>query len=371
MEEKKLRKTPFYEFHIESKAKMIPFAGYEMPLQYKEIVKEVIHTRRILSIFDVSHMGEIEVEGKDALIFLSYITSNDPSKLHYGKVQYSILLTERGTCVDDLLIYRMGDNKFLCVVNAANRIKDFEYMKEMSKNFKDVIVKDRSEEIFQLAIQGPRSQPFVEEFFDRSFSKLKFYNFIEINFMNEKLIVSRTGYTGEDGFEIYGDKKFALDFLKEILKKGAKFNLMPAGLGARDILRLEMGYPLYGNELTEDVTPIEASLERFVKVEKEKFLGKEIFINQIQGNIDKKLTGLISAEIKGVPRKGQSVLFKSEEAGYVTSGSFSPFLNKNIALSYIKKEFLDFSEFDVSIRDKKIKFLKESPPFVKITSIKR
>ncbi|MEO0270289.1 MAG: glycine cleavage system aminomethyltransferase GcvT [candidate division WOR-3 bacterium] len=370
MEEKKLRRTPFYEFHIESKAKMIPFAGYEMPLQYEGIIKEAIHTRRVLSIFDVSHMGEIEVEGKDALNFLYYITSNDPSKLKYGKVQYSILLTERGTCVDDLLIYRMED-KFLCVVNAANRFKDFEYMKEMSKNFKDVVIKDRSEEIFQLAIQGPRAQPFVEEFFDRSFSDVKFYNFLEINFMNKKLILSRTGYTGEDGFEIYGEKKFALDFLEEIIKKGAKFNLKPAGLGARDILRLEMGYSLYGNELTEDITPVEAGLEKFIKIEKDKFLGKEILLNQMQGNIEKKLIGLVSDEMKGVPRKGAEVFYKSEKAGFITSGAYSPFLDKNIALSYIKKEFLNFSEFDLLIRDKKIRFVKESLPFVKVTSIKR
>ncbi|MEO0299198.1 MAG: glycine cleavage T C-terminal barrel domain-containing protein, partial [candidate division WOR-3 bacterium] len=197
------------------------------------------------------------------------------------------------------------------------------------------------------------------------------YNFLEINFMNKKLILSRTGYTGEDGFEIYGEKKFALDFLEEIIKKGAKFNLKPAGLGARDILRLEMGYSLYGNELTEDITPVEAGLEKFIKIEKDKFLGKEILLNQMQGNIEKKLIGLVSDEMKGVPRKGAEVFYKSEKAGFITSGAYSPFLDKNIALSYIKKEFLNFSEFDLLIRDKKIRFVKESLPFVKVTSIKR
>jgi len=371
MDKEKLRKTPFYDFHKEQNAKIVPFAGYEMPLQYEGILKEVLNTRRSLSIFDVSHMGEIEVRGDKSLEFLSFITSNEPSKLEYGKVQYSILLTEKGTCVDDLLIYRLKD-AFLCVVNAANRFKDFEYMKNMSKNFKGVEIIDRSDEFFQLAIQGPRAQPFMEEFFDRSFSDVKFYNFVEINFSGYKLLISRTGYTGEDGFEIYGNKDFAIDFLNLIIKKGSKFNMKPAGLGARDILRLEMGYPLYGNELTEEITPIEAGLSRFVKINKDKFLGKEILEEQLKKGTEKKLTGLVSKEMKGVPRKGNEVLLKEEKVGFVTSGAYSPFLEENIALAYIKTSLLENNEeFDIFIRKDKIKFKKEKLPFVKDTSLKR
>ncbi len=371
MDKEKLRKTPFYDFHKDHNAKIVPFAGYEMPLQYEGILKEALHTRRSLSIFDVSHMGEIEVRGDNALEFLSFITSNDPSKLEYGKVQYSILLTEKGTCVDDLLIYKLKDS-FLCVVNAANRFKDFEYMKKMSENFKGVEVIDKSDETFQLAIQGPRSQPFMEEFFDRSFSDVKFYNFIEFKFMDNDLIISRTGYTGEDGFEIYGNIDFAMNFMNLIIKKGSKFNMKPAGLGARDILRLEMGYPLYGNELTEEITPIEAGLTRFVKINKERFLGKEILENQIRNGTEKKLTGLVSEDMKGVPRKGSDVFLKEDKVGFVTSGAYSPFIEKNIALAYINTSFLkNNEEFDILIRKNKVKFKKETLPFVKDTSLKR
>ncbi len=369
MEKGKLMKTPFYETHKELNAKMVEFAGFEMPLQYEGVLKEVLHTRRSLSIFDVSHMGEIEIRGDKAEEFLSFITSNDPAKLTYGKVQYTVLLTDKGTCVDDLLVYKMKDS-FLCVVNAVNRFKDFEYMKKIGEDFK-VEVLDKSDDIFQIAVQGPRSQPFMEEFFDMSFSHVKFYNFIELDFYDEKLLISRTGYTGEDGFEIYGDKDFAIDLMDKILKKGAKFNMKPAGLGARDILRLEMGYPLYGNELTEEITPCEAGLERFVKIYKEKFLGKEILKKQIEGGAKRRLIGLISDEIKGVPRKGHKVFCEGENIGEVTSGAYSPFLEKNIALCYVRAEFASANEFEVEIRNKKIKFKKESLPFVKNTSLKR
>ncbi len=370
MEKEKLKRTPFYDFHVEERSKMVSFAGYEMPLQYEGILKEVLHTRRSLSIFDVSHMGRIEVKGKDALLFLSFITSNDPSRLTYGKVQYSLLLTEKGTCVDDILIYRLKDS-FLCVVNAVNRFKDLEYMKRMSEDFGEVEVIDRTDKIFQLAIQGPRSQPFMEEFFDRSFSALKFYHFLDIKFMNNNLLISRTGYTGEDGFEIYGDVGFAMDFLDLIIKRGSKFNIKPAGLGARDILRLEMGYPLYGNELTEEITPIEAGLTRFVRMEKGKFLGKEILESQLKNGTEKQLTGLVSEDIKGVPRNGNEIFLKEEKVGFVTSGAYSPFLWKNIALCYIKTSFLKNEEFEVLIRKNKVKFKKEVLPFVKDTSLKR
>ncbi|MEN3044371.1 MAG: glycine cleavage system aminomethyltransferase GcvT [Candidatus Hydrothermales bacterium] len=370
MEEKKIKRTPLYQFHIENGAKMVHFAGYEMPIQYEGIIKEALHTRRSISIFDVSHMGEIYVTGDDALLFLSFVTSNDPSKLKYGKVQYSILLTEKGTCVDDLLIYNLED-KYLCVVNAVNRFKDFEYMKEMSKSFKNVYIEDKSDEIFQVAVQGPRSQPFMEEFFDRSFSGVKYYSFIELNYMGSRLIVSRTGYTGEDGFEIYGDKKIAMDFLNELIKRGSKFNLKPAGLGARDILRLEMGYPLYGNELTEDITPVEAGLEKFLKIDKERILGKEILKEQLKGNIEKKLIGIASEETKAIPRKGTEVFYKDEKIGYVTSGGFSYLLDKNIALTYVKKEYLNLDSFTLKVRDKKIEYKRETLPFVKNTSLKR
>ncbi|MEN3046839.1 MAG: glycine cleavage system aminomethyltransferase GcvT [Candidatus Hydrothermales bacterium] len=370
MEEKKIKRTPLYQFHIEHNAKMINFAGYEMPLQYEGIIKESLHTRRSVSIFDVSHMGEIYVGGSDALSFLSFISSNDPSKLTYGKVQYSILLTEKGTCVDDLLIYKLED-KYLCVVNAVNRFKDLGYMIEMSKSFKDVYIEDKSDEIFQVAIQGPRSQPFMEEFFDRSFSGVKYYTFIELDYMGNRLIVSRTGYTGEDGFEIYGDKKIALDFMNDLFRRGSKFNLKLAGLGARDILRLEMGYPLYGNELTEEVTPVEAGLEKFVKIDKEKILGKEVLSEQLGGKIEKKLIGLASDEKRAIPRTGVEVFYKNEKIGYVTSGGYSYLLDKSIALAYVKYEYLKLDSFTLKIREKEIEYKKETLPFIKNTSLRK
>lgn len=369
--EKKLKKTPFNEFHISSGAKMIEFAGFEMPLSFESIIKEALHTRRSISLFDVSHMGRVEIRGNESLEFLSFITSNDPGELKNNEVQYSLLLTHKGTIVDDLLVYKL-ENGFLCVVNAANKEKDLDYMKKISdEKFKKVDIIDKTEEVFQVAIQGPRTQPFLEELFDLSLAHIPYYTYAYIDFLGNKLLVSRTGYTGEDGFEIYGELKFAKEFWDTIIKKGKKFNVKPAGLGARDILRLEMGYPLYGNELSEEITPIEANLSRFVKFEKKNFLGKDILIELKKKGTEKKLIGLVTKEKGGIPRKGNEVFLKEEKIGYVTSGGYSPFLEETICMSYVKREKAKEENLEIAIRNRKIKFKRVELPFIKSTSIKR
>ncbi|MEO0262185.1 MAG: glycine cleavage system aminomethyltransferase GcvT [candidate division WOR-3 bacterium] len=357
-----LKRTPFYDKHIKLNAKMVPFAGFEMPVQYEGIIKETIYAREKLVIFDVSHMGEIEIKGKDALKFLSYVVSNDPSLLKDYQVQYAVLLNENGGSVDDLLIYKLPDRYFL-VVNAANTLKDYNFLCEMSKNF-DVEIKNLSDEIAQLAIQGPLAEPHLVNILELNLSNVKFYWSIETKYKDIPILISRTGYTGEDGFEIYVRKEYA-DFIWNEVFKG---DIKPAGLGARDTLRLEMGYPLYGHELDDDTSPLEAGLKRFVKV-KENFLGKERIIKELEEGIKKKLIGFYSEEKGVIPREKMKIFSDGEEIGYVTSGTFSPNLNKGIGMGYVRSDF-EGEKIYIDIRGKIKEFKITSLPFVKETSLK-
>ncbi len=357
-----LKRTPFYDKHIKLNAKMVPFAGFEMPVQYEGIIKESIYARQKVVIFDVSHMGEIEIKGNDALKFLSYVVSNDPSGLKDYQVQYAILLNERGGAVDDLLIYKLPDRYFL-VVNAANTLKDYNFLLEISKNF-DVEIKNLSEEIAQLAIQGPLAEEHLARVLELDLSKIKFYWSMETKYKDIPILISRTGYTGEDGFEVYVRKECA-DFIWNEVFKG---EIKPAGLGARDNLRLEMGYPLYGHELTDEISPLEAGLKKFVKI-KENFLGKERILKEMEEGVEKKLVGFYSEEKGVIPRENMKIFYDGEEIGYVTSGTFSPNLNKGIGMGYLRSDF-EGDKIYIDIRGKMKEFKITSLPFIKETSLK-
>ncbi len=356
-----LKRTPFYSKHLELKAKIVPFAGFEMPLQYEGIIKETLYARQKLVIFDVSHMGEIEVKGKKALPFLSFLVSNDPSNLKDYQVQYAVLLNEKGGSVDDLLIYKLPDRYFL-VVNAANIQKDYDFL--MQYKFNDVEIRNLSDEIAQIAIQGPLSEKHIFDTMGLDLRELKFYHSFETEYKGIKILISRTGYTGEDGFEIYVKKEYA-DFIWNEVFKG---EIKPAGLGARDTLRLEMGYPLYGHELDDDTSPLEAGLRRFVKI-KDDFLGRERIIREIEKGVNKRLVAFFTYDKSSIPREKMKILYNDEEIGYVTSGTFSPNLNFPIGMGYVKSDF-EGNKIYIDIRGKIKEFEITSLPFVKNTSLK-
>ena len=356
-----LKRTPLYSIHKKLNAKIVPFAGFEMPLSYDSILREALYTRKKVSCFDVSHMGEIEIRGKDALSFLSYLVSSDPSKMRDNHVQYAMLLNENGGIVDDLLIYKFPDRYFL-VVNAVNTEKDYEFLLRHKRG--DVEIYNISEKIAQIAVQGPLSEEHLRETMDLHLSDLKFYRFKEVEYNGIPLLISRTGYTGEDGFEIYTEKASAEVIWNDVFKGEIK----PAGLGARDILRLEMGYPLYGHEHSESITPIEAGLKRFLKT-KDRFIGRKRILRQIKDGIEKKLIAFYTEEKGSIPR-GKMKIYAEDEIGYVTSGSFSPTLGYSVGMGYVDAEF-GGEEIYIEIRGKKREFKLCSLPFVKKTSLKK
>lgn len=341
-----LKKTPFYEKHIEMGGRMVEFAGFRMPIQYKGVVKEVLSVRKRFGLFDVSHMGEIKLTGKDAENFVSYITINNPKVLEDFQVQYSALCYEDGGIVDDLLVYKFPDH-FLLVVNAANTEKDYEWIVKNAnckmftpldnlisngaRNAKwDVLVENISEKIAQLAIQGPKAEEVLKPLFDIDISRVAYYHSAMAKLSGIDVLLSRTGYTGEDGFELYFDAKHALDVWDALFKEVPE--LEPCGLAARDILRFEARYCLYGNDIDETTNPIEAGLSWITKLDKETFIGKEAIL-KTKENIKRRLTGFVME--RGIPRKGFEIYKGGIRVGTVTSGGYSPTLKKGIGLGYI------------------------------------
>uniref|UniRef100_A0A7C4UGI4 Aminomethyltransferase n=1 Tax=candidate division WOR-3 bacterium TaxID=2052148 RepID=A0A7C4UGI4_UNCW3 len=356
-----LKRTPFYNKHKELGAKIVPFAGFEMPVYYKSIVEEVLAVRKNVGIFDVSHMGEIEIRGKDRIKFTEYITTNLVSSLNEFQVQYSTMLYPDGGIVDDLLVYNLPDYVLL-VVNASNTEKDYNWILENKKW--DVEIINKSDDIFQVAIQGPRSEELVQKFVDIQLKDMKYYWSGFFNSHNEKMLISRTGYTGEDGFEIYGNKDLAEYLWNTIFEIGKDFDLQPAGLGARDTLRLEMKYCLYGNDIDEKTNPLEAGLGWVVKFDKD-FIGKDSLLKIKEGGIKRKLT-CIELEGKMIARKGYNILCDGKNVGVITSGNWSPSIEKSIAMGYIDVNFAEIGKnVDVEIKGNKVKGTIVKPPFYK------
>ena len=358
-----MQKTKFYNSHIKYKAKMVDFAGFTMPIQYNSIIAEHKAVRETVGVFDVSHMGEIFIKGESALDFVQKITINNAANLEIGKVQYSAMCYEDGGIVDDLLVYKISDIEYMLVVNGANKDKDFEWMNQNNSLGADI--SDESDEYSLLAVQGPNSKKLIEKVFNQEID-IEFYSYLTTTLFNTKVIVSRTGYTGELGYELYfkGSDEMAEKIWDLLFELGNEFGIVPAGLGCRDSLRLEMGYCLYGNDIDKSTTPLEAGLGWITKLKKGDFIGRDVLVKQKENGIENKLVPLIFEE-RAFPRKDYEIAKDGKKIGRITSGTVSPILEKPIAMGYIRNEFAKIDEtVDVMIRDKAISAKITKLPFV-------
>ena len=310
---------------------MVEFAGFYMPIQFEGIIPEHKTVRESVGVFDVSHMGEIEITGNDRIKFANYITTNNVSNLALNQVQYSTMLYPDAGIVDDLLVYNLKD-RILLVVNAANTDKDFAWIIENKKY--DVDIKNQSDNIGQLAIQGPKAEPVAQKLFDLDLSTLQFYWAADTDMKGIPVLISRTGYTGEDGFELYVENKYAKDVWDMVFSAGKEFDIKPIGLGARDTLRFEMRYCLYGNDIDKTTNPLEAGLGWVVKLDKEEFIAKDVLVEMKKRGMQRRLVGFETL-CKGIPRQHQEIHAGDEKVGYVTSGTFSPSLKKGIGMGYV------------------------------------
>lgn len=359
-----MKKTTLFDVHEKLGAKIVDFAGYQMPVQYSSIINEHKAVRNSVGVFDVSHMGEIFVRGEKALNFVQHITVNDASKLVPGKVQYSSMCYKDGGIVDDLLVYKISDEEYLLVVNASNKDKDFEWMKE--NNGFNVNLDDESDEYSLLAVQGPNSQKVVQKICDAEIN-MEYYNFIKANCAGIETIVSRTGYTGELGYELYfkGNENDAEKIWNALFDAGNEFDIQPVGLGARDSLRLEMGYCLYGNDIDQTTNPLEAGLGWITKLKKDDFIAKDVLVKVKEDGLKRKLVPMVTDE-KAFPRHGYDITVNGEVVGQITSGTVSPILEKPIAMGYVRSEFAKENEtVNFLIRGKEIPAKIIKLPFVK------
>lgn len=369
-EEKRLLRTPLAAVHEAMGARMIDFAGWYMPVHYTGVIEEHHAVRRAAGLFDLSHMGELWVLGRGARDALQRLLSNDLDALSPGKAQYTFLLNERGGIVDDLLVYAEAPDAYWLVVNAANTAKVREWLTAHLPG--DVRLEDRSAETALLALQGPRSREILQAHVEGDLGALPSFSYAPMRVAGRPALVSRTGYTGEDGFELFIDAGDAEGLWSTLLESGAPHGLLPAGLGARDTLRLEARLPLYGNELTEETTPLEAGLGAFVKFDKGDFIGKAALLRQKEEGVSRRLRGFVMQE-RAVPRTGYPIYADAEGdtlAGHVTSGSFSPTLEENIGLGYVAAGFDAVgSDIWIGVRGRpkrativKGRFLPASPP---------
>lgn len=358
-----LRRTPLYADHVRLGAKMVPFAGFEMPVQYPTgIVAEHRAVREAAGLFDVSHMGEFEVRGRDAVAFVSFVTTNDPGRLDVGQAQYGFLCKENGGVVDDLLVYRFAD-RLMLVVNAANIEKDLSWIQRWAGRY-EVEIEDRSEATALLALQGPHAQAILTRLTDADLDRLRPYRFLEASAAGQPAVLSRTGYTGEDGFELYVAADAAAPLWRAILEAGRPEGALPAGLGARDTLRLEAGFALYGNDIDETTTPLEASLGRFVKFEKGDFVGRAALERQLAEGVRDRLFGLELLG-KGVPRPGYEVRLRGVPRGTVRSGTLGPTVGKGIGTVYLPADTEPGAPVEVIIRGNAIPGMVVKLPFYK------
>ena len=342
-----MKTTPFTEKHISLGAKMHEFAGYNMPIEYSGIIDEHLTVCNAVGVFDVSHMGEFWVKGPNALAFLQKVTSNNVAALTPGKVQYTCFPNEEGGIVDDLLVYHYEPEKYLLVVNASNIEKDWNWC--VSHNTEGAELENASDHMAQLAVQGPESENVVETVLGIPCKELVFYTAKTVEKDGETIIVSRTGYTGEDGFEIYGSQNFIRQQWDMLMKSG---KCKPCGLGCRDTLRFEVGLPLYGDELSENISPIMAGLGMFCKLDKQEFIGKDAIARQKAEGVSRKLVG-IELNDRAIPRHGYAVLHDGKEIGVVTTGYHTISTDKSVCMALIDTEFskLD-TEVSVQIRKK-------------------
>ena len=327
-----VRRTPLYDAHQAAGGKLVEFAGWEMPVQYSGVLQEHRAVRTAAGLFDVSHMGEFRVAGDGAESFLQAVTPNDVAKLQPGRIHYSGLLTEQGTYVDDLLVYRLTEDEFLLVVNAANAAKDLEWLQRHKGA--GVTLEDVSSDYGLIALQGPRAEAILAGLTSTDLTAIRYYAFVQGEVNGRAAIISRTGYTGEDGFELYLAPEDAAAVWDRLLEVGGPEGLVPAGLGARDTLRMEAAMALYGHEIDDTITPLEAGLQWVVKLEAGDFIGRQALVAMKEEGLPRKLVGF-NVEGRGIARQGHKVLVDGEEVGFVTSGTFSPTLEKALGMAYV------------------------------------
>jgi aminomethyltransferase len=360
-----LKKTPLNARHRATGAKMVPFGGWDMPVEYSGLSNEHTAVRTRAGLFDVSHMGEIEVAGKDALAAVQRISSNDASKLAVGQAQYSGLLTPAGTFVDDLLVYRLAPSHFLLVVNAGNIPKDYAWIAEHIQPAGDAVAVDASSRYALLAIQGPEAQNVLQPLTGIELGTIKYYWFAHGEVANVRATISRTGYTGEDGFEIFVPPQSADKVWLALLESGKSVEVIPCGLGARDTLRLEAGMRLHGNDIDETTTAVEADLNWIVGWKKDDFIGAETLREQKASGAKRKIVGFEMLE-RGIARHGYDAYIGDAKAGVVTSGTQTPFLKKAIGMAYLPIAHTAVgTEFDVDIRGRRTRARVVPMPFYK------
>jgi aminomethyltransferase len=356
------KKTGLYDTHKQLGAKIVEFAGFYMPIQYKGINQEHVRVRTTVGIFDVSHMGEFEFIGPKALDFLQYMTINDVKSLNIYQAQYSALCYDHGGIVDDLLIYRFPD-RYIMVVNAANIEKDFAWLQNHLIN--GVIMKNRSDEYSLLAIQGRDASNTLQKLIDVDLSRVNTYWFAEGLLAGVNMMIARTGYTGEDGFEIMFSPEYSPKVWQAIMDAGKEFDIEPIGLAARDTLRMEVKYCLYGNDIDQDTNPLEAGLGWITKLDKGDFIGRRAIKQVKQQGARRKLVGF-ELEGRAIPRHGYNIFYAQEEIGLVTSGMFSPILQKPIGLGYVRQENSKVNtELNIDIRGRKVPAKVVKTPFYK------
>ncbi|BGE82340.1 glycine cleavage system aminomethyltransferase GcvT [Staphylococcus petrasii] len=348
-----LKKTPLYQNYVDSGAKIVEFGGWAMPVQFTSIKEEHNAVRYNVGMFDVSHMGEISIKGNDASKFVQYLLSNDTNNLTETKAQYTALCNEEGGIIDDLVTYKLGENDYLLIVNAANTDKDFAWVQKQSADF-DVEVSNISDQYGQLAVQGPKARDLVSELVDVDVSEMKPFDFKQgVTLFGKNVILSQSGYTGEDGFEIYCDAKDTVDIWNGFISH----DVVPCGLGARDTLRLEAGLPLHGQDLTESITPYEGGIAFAAKpLIEEDFIGKSVLKDQKENGSERRTVGLELLE-KGIARTGYPVLdLDGNQIGEVTSGTQSPSSGKSIAMAIIKRDEFEMGrELLVQVRKRQLK----------------
>ncbi|MDG5788716.1 glycine cleavage system aminomethyltransferase GcvT [Evansella sp. AB-P1] len=362
-----IKRTPLYEVYKEYNGKTIDFGGWELPVQFAGIKEEHEVVRTKVGLFDVSHMGEIEVKGEDALSFLQKILTNNLEKVKSGACQYTAMCYEDGGTIDDLVVYKRSERDFLLIVNASNIEKDYQWLRSHVKG--NVIVNNVSDEYAQLAIQGPAAEQVTQKLTTTNLSEITFFKFQDdVSLANKNVLISRTGYTGEDGFEIYCRPDDAAYLWHTLIEAGSDEGIQPCGLGARDTLRFEARLPLYGQELSKDISPVEAGIGFAVKTDKEvDFFGKDVLKQQKESGASRKLVGLEMID-KGIPRTNYEVFKDGVKIGFVTTGTQSPTLKKNVGLALIDQRFkaLD-TEVEVQVRKRRLKAKVVATPFYKRT----
>ena len=360
------KKTPLYDEHVKLGGKIVDYAGWLLPVQYEGLVQEHEAVRNAVGLFDVSHMGEITVKGKDALAFIDYLMTNDITKIVDNQIIYTFMCRPSGGVVDDLLVYRFGPEDFYLVVNASNADKDYAWILEQKGDFQ-VEIENISDDVGEIAIQGPMAQKVLQKLTKTDLNKITFFTLdrkVDVNGI--ECMVSRTGYTGEDGFEVYTTNEGIVKVWRDILEAGEEEGIKPVALGCRDTLRFEASLPLYGHEMSEEINPLEAGFKYFVKLDKEgDFIGKEELNKQWADGLTRKLAGF-EVVGRGIPREGYEIQKDGEVIGHVTTGYMSPTLKKNIGNALIKTEFTPIgTEIDIMIRNKPVKAVVISKKFLK------